>query len=208
MRTNRRKMIRQSILPVSYERLNYIENTSTAYIDCGLQPKYTFNYEIKSDVFTNNLKLFLLGCIFFSDGSDYRFFSNFTSYNKHFNFYLDVGNKRISVSAPSSPNFIYHVKFGNYYINTVNPKDYKATGDIFDETINNAKLSNLFLFWDNKNPSTVSIGKIYFLKIKDKSKLIRDFIPVKRKSDGIIGLYDLVGRMFYTSPNGVAFTGG
>lgn len=61
MRTNRRKMIRQSILPASYERLNYIENTSTAYIDCGLQPKYTFNYEIKSDVISNTSKLFLLG---------------------------------------------------------------------------------------------------------------------------------------------------
>ena len=36
MRTLRRRMIRQSSLPTSYERLEYIENTSTAYIDCGI----------------------------------------------------------------------------------------------------------------------------------------------------------------------------
>lgn len=29
-------MIRKYILPASYERLNYIENTSTAYIDTGV----------------------------------------------------------------------------------------------------------------------------------------------------------------------------
>ena len=51
-------------------------------------------------------------------------------------------------------------------------------------------------------------GKIYFLKMKENGMLVRDFIPVKRKSDGVIGMYDLVGRKFYTSPNGVAFTGG
>mgnify|MGYP006955269284 CR=1 FL=1 len=34
------------------------------------------------------------------------------------------------------------------------------------------------------------------------------FIPVKRKPDGVIGMYDIVGRKFYTSPDGVSFTGG
>ena len=38
--------------------------------------------------------------------------------------------------------------------------------------------------------------------------ILLSLIPVKRKSDGVIGMYDLVGRKFYTSPNGVAFTGG
>ena len=36
MRTLRRKLIRHGILPASYERLNYIENISTAYIDTGV----------------------------------------------------------------------------------------------------------------------------------------------------------------------------
>lgn len=54
MRTDRRKLIRQRILPASYERLNYIENTSMAYIDCGLQPKYTFDYEFKGFCFSGN----------------------------------------------------------------------------------------------------------------------------------------------------------
>ena len=46
------------------------------------------------------------------------------------------------------------------------------------------------------------------LNINDNGKPIRKFIPVKRKSDGMVGMYDLVEKKFYTSPNGVAFTGG
>lgn len=51
-------------------------------------------------------------------------------------------------------------------------------------------------------------GKVYFLKMKENGVLVRDFVPVKRNSDGAIGMYDLVGKKFYTSPNGVAFSGG
>lgn len=50
--------------------------------------------------------------------------------------------------------------------------------------------------------------RLYENKIYQKDVLIRYFIPVKRKLDGMVGMYDLVGRKFYTSPNGVAFTGG
>lgn len=51
-------------------------------------------------------------------------------------------------------------------------------------------------------------GKCYGVKISEGNQLVRHFIPVKRKSDGVIGMYELVGRKFYTSPNGVAFMGG
>lgn len=202
MRTLRRKLIRQRILPASYERLNYIENTSTAYINCGLQPKYTFDYELKANVKTGNV---FLGYKYAGDSADYRFFFKNT-------FYFDVGHQRISVYTGAILDSLpfYHVKFGNYYINSIYPKGYDVTGDTFNETMNETKINNLFLFWDGYKSFTnnYSVGKIYFLKIKDKDKFIRYFIPAKRKSDGVIGMYDLVGRKFYTSPNGVAFTGG
>lgn len=198
MRTNRRKMIRQSILPAYYERLNYIENTSNAYINCGLQPKYTFDYELKADVITANV---VLGFKYAGDSSDFRFF-----YKGRF--YFDVGTERIFTNSISNIPF-YHVKFGNYYIKSVNPKGYNATTNTFNETMNGVLLNNLHLFNDGYNTTLgFSTGKVYFLKINDKGKPIRDFIPAKHKSDGIIGMYDLVERKFYTSPNGVAFTGG
>lgn len=200
MRTNRRKLIASHGLPSNYERLEYIENISTSYIDCGLPPKYTFDYEIKAFVFSGHV---VLGYDSPGDNHDYRFFwvNN--------NYYFDVGKARILMHTGVivSPSY-YHAKFGNYYINSIYPSmdPPKVTGSTFNETMNGASIKNLFLFGENSDCSRK--GKVYFLKIKDSGKFIRDFIPAKRKSDGVIGMYDLVGRKFYTSPNGVAFTGG
>lgn len=198
MRTLRRKLIRQRILPASYERLNYIENTSKAYIDCGLPPKYTFDYEFKGFAFSGNS---VLGYLYVLNRNQYRFFY---VYNR---FYFDVGPERISVFVGYIPDTkYYHVKFGNYYIKSLNPEGFDTTGDTFNETMNGAELHNLLLLYNGA--SKYVLGKIYLLKINDGDKCIRYFIPAKRKSDGVIGMYDLVGRKFYISPNGVAFTGG
>lgn len=204
MRTNRRKMIRLSSLPTSYERLEYIENTSTAYIDCGLKPKHTFDYEIKTNIITGDS---ILCCLYKDDHRDFRFFS-LNQYT-----YFDVGSKRIFVIIMRPAGFVLHVKFGNYFIESLTNKE-KTTGVIFDENMNNAIITNMFIWIrpttlpPQATNSVSAKGKIWLLNINDNGKPIRKFIPVKRKSDGTIGMYDLVGRKFYTSPNGVAFTGG
>lgn len=188
-------MIRQSILPASYERLEYIENTSTAYIDCGLKPKHTFDYEIRTNVKTEYL---IFGCKLTNFQFPFRFFWYGDS------LYFDVGSKRTNIKIPNYTNVkIIHAKFGNYFIENLSNKE-KATNNIFNENMNNAKISNLLIFEGRSNVK----GKIWLLNINDNDKPIRKFIPVKRKVDGVIGMYDLVGRKFYTSPNGVAFTGG
>lgn len=194
MQKTRRMMMTSKGLPSEYQRLEYIENTSTAYIDCGLEPKHTFNYEIKTNAVTGNV---VFGTFFLNDRTDYRFFC----VNGNI-LYFDVGNNRIM--SPQGVTLPYHAKFGNYYIQDLDNETNKVTGNTFGETLHGAKLSNLYLLFGYGNAK----GKVWLLKINDNGKPIRDFIPAKRKSDGTIGMYDLVGRKFYTSPNGVAFSGG
>lgn len=189
-------MIRQSILPASYERLEYIENTSTAYIDCGLKPKYTFDYEIKTNIVTGNT---IFGYVV-----NFTYIHNFRFFYINENMYFDIGHKRIYLKVRYEERAIIHAKFGNYFIENVLNKE-KVIGDIFDEKMHGLEASyNLLLFEKVSKPQ----GKVWLLNINDNGKPIRKFIPVKRKSDGMIGMYDLVGRKFYTSPNRVAFTGG
>lgn len=195
MRSERRRMMVDSLgLPHSYERLEYIENTSTAYIDCGLEPKYTFSYEIKSNALTPNS---VFGCKFLNDNYDYRFFC----VKDERLLYFDVGSDRLM--SPKKVEVPYHVKFGNYYIENL-ANGTKVTGSTFGETMNNAEVSNLLLF----SGYGAIKGKCWLLNINDGGKPVRDFIPAKRKADGVIGMYDMVGRKFYTSPNGIAFSGG
>lgn len=51
--------------------------------------------------------------------------------------------------------------------------------------------------------------KLYGIKIYNASSmLIGNFIPCYRKSDNVIGMYDLVGNKFYTNQGSGAFTKG
>lgn len=69
------------------------------------------------------------------------------------------------------------------------------------------EIFQLYLF-NIQNLTRPSKLRIYnFIYSSDGNRLV-ELIPCKRKSDGVIGMYDLVGRKFYTSPNGVAFIGG
>lgn len=60
--------------------------------------------------------------------------------------------------------------------------------------------ANLYLFGFYMNGSVTTRGakfRFYKCKIYDDDILIRDFIPVKRKVDNVIGMYDLVEGKFY-----------
>ena len=51
-------------------------------------------------------------------------------------------------------------------------------------------------------------GKLYYIKVISDKQMIRDFTPAKRKSDNVIGLFDLVNQKFYTNAGTGTFTAG
>ena len=53
-----------------------------------------------------------------------------------------------------------------------------------------------------------SSAKLYSAKIYKSSEIIRDFIPAKRNSDSVVGLYDLVNGVFYTNAGTGTFIAG
>ena len=65
----------------------------------------------------------------------------------------------------------------------------------------------------NKNGSTYTqseffMGRVYSCQMYDDGTLIKDFIPCKRNSDDVYGLYDIENDTFYPSSTNVAFSGG
>lgn len=50
-------------------------------------------------------------------------------------------------------------------------------------------------------------AKLYYFKLFVEGSLVRDMVPCKNSSD-VVGLYDLVNDVFYTSPNGALFVAG
>lgn len=193
MRTNRRRTMK---LISSYERMKYIESNGSSYIDTGIYGSNLLDIEISISKIGQN------GFFLISRASTYgRTYGvveqqdslmRFDYYNRlnHLGYFID---KIITIRKSGLDIYVNNVlKNSLLEYKFTTPSTLLMFGILQGSTVN----------------ATQAGGKIYFLKMKENGMLVRDFIPVKRKSDGVIGMYDLVGRKFYTSPNGVAFTGG
>ncbi len=59
----------------------------------------------------------------------------------------------------------------------------------------------------NNTPQRYCNGTIYYFKLFVEGTLVRDMVPCKNPND-VVGMYDVVNRVFYSSPNGAAFVAG
>lgn len=205
MRTNRRKLMASRELPSNYERLEYIENTSTAYINTGIDASHF------DKVYCKMIRVAIVGEWDTIWGTRIRSYTEarsliVTNTNR---FWLNHGSYDKISTIPCVLGKMYETLYNNgtYTINgkteTVGSGNPQNTNPCYI-FVGNSTLSNL--------PGSVGNyyvrAKIFDFKMYKGETILLSIIPVKRKSDGVIGMYDLVGRKFYTSPNGVAFTGG
>lgn len=218
MRTLRRKLMKKFRLPLTYEQLKYIENPSTAYI---LIP----NLPIKDSMIIETvfrIDKYLGDCAIFQSfvGID----ANKTQVNVSAlqigwgggKFVEKLGKAGMQVRRPTPEygadcKFVFS-KFEDNSQSTLNGTPFEIESYYYGNptlhyNYDDKEIFQLYLF--NTNKLTIpSQSRIYnFIYSSDGNRLV-ELIPCKRKSDGVIGMYDLVGRKFYTSPNGVAFTGG
>lgn len=65
----------------------------------------------------------------------------------------------------------------------------------------------IFNSQDKTNRIRYIEADLYYFKLFVEGTLVRDMVPCKNSND-VVGLYDLVNSVFYTSPNGAAFVAG
>ena len=214
MRTERRRMMLQlGKLPSAYQRLEYIVKTNKAYIDTGVVSSN--HIAIFYDFMFINIKV---GNNIISSPYDWSDENNWTA------------ERAFGVGIGNNP-YEYRVAYGSgrhHYIDKNVPL--WGVGDMYgtswklkqrynislnanhDFCINGEKILSLDGTKEFVGLGTIinisNIINVYSLIITYDGKPVRNFIPAKRKLDGVIGMYDLVGKKFYTSPNGEAFTGG
>ena len=187
-----------------YIRCDYIENQSKAYIDTGFSAPNGFKSQ--------------MGLYFYEIG--------------------DTGSRALPIIGahePSSPygrnDMIIRPYFemgaGDVYVTDyyVQPDTYyeidfsTVKGDLYvvDHTLTRSyggddsrSSRNLYLFDVNGyNFANKLKFRMYYCKIyNDNNELVRDYIPCIRRSDLKAGLYDLIGKEFYTSSNGYDFIPG
>ena len=208
-------MLQLGKLPSAYQRLEYVK-TNKAYIDTGV-------------VSSNHIAIFYdFMLININTGSD--IINSPYGWSAENNW---TAERSFGVGIGNNP-YEYRVAYGSglhHYIDKNVPL--WGVGDMYgtswkikqrynisfnanhDFCINGEKILSLDgtkefvgLGTITTNTNVNVIINVYSLIITYDGKPVRNFIPAKRKLDGVIGMYDLVGKKFYTSPNGEAFTGG
>lgn len=211
-------MLQLGKLPSAYHRLEYIVQANGAYIDTGVVSSnhiaifYDFML-INANVGTNIIQSpygwnaendwtaeRAFGVGIGNNPYEYR-----VAYGSSKHHYIDKNESLWGVGDMKGTSWKLKQRY-NISLNANH--DFCINGEKILSLDSTKKFVGLGTIKFNKNSKYYNIINLYSLIITYDGKPVRNFIPAKRKLDGVIGMYDLVGRKFYTSPNGVAFTGG
>lgn len=186
-------------LPQGYTQVEYVENSTLAYLDSGFKPNQDTRIVAEMQVVTS------------------------TSYNPHFGCGGWNAYNAIRMGYETGISGTLHVKYGTnngwivysnitgdlnkhtYYWNK--NKFYMDNSLVGSTTYGNFQTTdNLGIFYvieGSASPSSTYIckGRVYLFKIYDNDVLARDLVPCKRDSDNMVGMYDLVNGVFYYPPN-------
>ena len=181
------------ILPDTYTRVPYLESTGTQYINTGFIPttdfKHTLVFEVTSD---SNSNKYICGSGV-SEGRSGNLRINGNTLN---GLYI---NKSSAVSILSSTQTIQlntkYIIVMDLHPSATNTVTLNGTnvGNTSTGTIDSTK--PLYL-WSLSN-SYLPIGvRIYSSKIEQQNGQSYYFIPARRNSDSILGMYDLISGTF------------
>ena len=190
-------------LPAEYQEVEWIESSETQYIDMVIKPKTTLLLELdyKIIALTSDDNICLFGSKVGADG----FFSGV------------AGNYKYYINNTSTTTYPLLFSLNQRYKETYSNGLVARGGSSYSTPPIVACDYNMYLFARNDSwtPERIGTLDIYSCKIWDSSTLIRNFIPCYRKSDGVIGLYDLCGSIcpltstpFYINSGTGAFTKG
>lgn len=202
----------QSGLPLGYTLLDYIESNGTQYIDTGILLSNTDVFEIAFQSL-NMLETPVMGAI--SGGTSYTSTGNLSvTYTmiiglSAYSVYCDgaAGNSNYSWNGGNRADGLKHtIKYNG--LNIAPTLDGVSMTQVGTHTLTeNTPTVTTWLFGRN-NTSTGTLSqsgvRIYDFHIQGKGH----FIPAKRNSDNVLGMYDTVSGQFFTNQGTGDFVAG
>ncbi len=200
-------------LPKEYEKLEYIEGNGTQYIDTEILLSNKDKFELKFQRLSTTSSFNpLFGAI--GGGESYTSTNNFsiTYVSNKYAIYCDgaAGNYSYAwLGGDVSDQKIYTISYNGLNVSPI------INGSAMTQTtahtlIQNSPTKTTWLFGRNNTGSGAisnSQLKVFYLKMWNNGMMARHFIPSKRKSDNVIGMYDIVSGQFFTNSGTGSFTG-
>lgn len=201
-----------SLLPSEYIQLDYVESDSQQYVDTEhYQTSSSMKIETQFMITENSSWKALWGCEETNSGP----WSLTMLMNSASPFTLGI----YSGSSPGGSNMgaipiienTIHTLSCETNNGTITYSCDENTGILYTDSAL-CKSKSMYLFTIN-SAGTGTTGqaskiRIYYFKIYDNNELKRSFIPCKRISDNVPGLYDLITKSFYRSGSGVDLIAG
>lgn len=196
------------LLPKGYTQLEYISSTSDGgqYIDLNIMLYDTLNKDYDIAIKFNILGLgqdngqsFLFGCQNTTNPWPGTFIRIQDANSDVTGRYIGGNQKDVTLG---SQNTIIELP-----VQTASNKNVKNLSNSGKTHTWGTSLFCSFSSQDKTQVSRFVYAKLYYFKLFVEGVLVRDMIPCKN-SNNIVGLYDLVNNIFYTSPNGALFVGG
>ena len=185
-----------SRLPSNYQEVEYIQSSGTQYIDTGVVATSGFEIDIKINIDT------VTGSwapILSAHELSAPYKRNFMAYTSSKKMEIDAGDKITQTSVTLTGDDVIKASNveNNFYLN-INGTNYTPT---VTTAASNLAYSGrtMHLLHSNGYDFGYTSGKVYYCKITVDGTLVRSFVPCYRKSDNIVGLYDLVNGVFYTN---------
>ena len=188
-----------TLLPAQYQQVEYIQSSGTQWIDTGFTPNQDTRV-ICDFQLTSITSSFILGARTSSTSNSYTFNMDSTGFVSA---YRNSGN--LPVAQSDTERHVVEKNRGVTYFDGETKLMVSKDGNNF------AADGPLNLFACNNGGAKgylPSCSRIYSCIIYDNGKLVREYIPCYRKSDDVVGLYDVLNDKFYTNQGTGKFTAG
>ena len=181
-----------------YYPLEYIESNGTQYINTGFTPNQNSAISVDIDVFEQSTHAAVFTARSATTGNTIMALVHGDGY-----WCVDRGSSssnRVQFSELSLTGRVsvclnkYHASFnkGEYFHNYSSTDSFTCGGA-------------LMLLRDSMDNRYHMKARLYECKVWDNDVLVRDYVPVLRTSDGMVGLYDKVNSTFYQDAAGGNF---
>lgn len=204
-------------LPLTYQQVEYIQTDGNQYIDTGVNAsKYPdgLRYVFRGNVtkYQNTSFVYWFGAL--ANGSRS---GNLGSVNGQLQLMIGAQGTYGYIGALPTAGQDFDVimqassKYADNCTVSVNGVTLAPSGTMTSSEMPNA---NIYLFTAYGTGALNTAGQKYYGKLYSftmdgvDGTPIRNFVPCYRKSDGVIGLYDTVGGVFYTNKGTGSFTKG
>lgn len=186
-------------LPVGFKPLDYISANRNAWFDSEITPNT--NTEIEAIwMKTASGNGYICGVTNSANTASVTEYATDGSANWRF------GNRAASKTISIN---VKHTSLHNSSGATID-----GTKTAYSTVSSFTSLGSLYVFANHTNGTSINNstywfpGRLYLMIIRNNGLVVAHFVPAKRISDSVAGMYDIQRNKFYTSQSGTNFTAG